>query len=210
MAALSKANCEEHSWSNQGQNSCVPRSQEDYVNQVSEKIEGRVTKKLSQELSGTENCILGALAPLDDFLMNPLVQGHSGTAPETSRNAFGTNQRTNKDDSQSDPHPEASIFHNQTSQNSGPEVAHNIVTGSHEEVTYCSPRTSSGNQKKNRSSIQPHFRSESTATIETDQILLTCSSWQTRTILQTSIKGQEKFHVARVAHHNDAHIRREV
>ena len=48
-----------------------------------------------------------------------------------------------------------------------------MVTGVHEEVTYCSPSTSSAKQKKNRSTSQPHFRSENTpATIETDQILL--------------------------------------
>ena len=47
------------------------------------------------------------------------------------------------------------------------------TTGVHEEVTYCSPSTSSGKQKKNRSASQPQFRSENTpATIEADQILL--------------------------------------
>ena len=47
------------------------------------------------------------------------------------------------------------------------------VTGIHEEGTYCSPSTSSGKQKKNRSTSQPQFRSENTpATIEADQILL--------------------------------------
>ena len=47
------------------------------------------------------------------------------------------------------------------------------MTGVHEEVTYCSPSTSSGRQKKNRSANQPQFRSENTpATIEADQILL--------------------------------------
>ena len=80
------------------------------MTQVSEKIEGRVTKKLSQEFSRTENHIIGALARVDDFLMNPLIQGHSGTAPETSRNALSTSQGTNEGDSQSDPHPEAGIF----------------------------------------------------------------------------------------------------
>ena len=48
-----------------------------------------------------------------------------------------------------------------------------ILTNSHEEVMYCSPSTSSGKQKKNRSTSQPQFRSENTpATIEVDQILL--------------------------------------
>ena len=106
------------------QNSNVPRSHENYITHVSEEIEGRVTKKLSQEFSRTENRILGTLSLLDDFLMNPLIQGHSGTAPETSRNAYGTNQGTNEDESQSDPHPEASIFRSQTTQNSGPEDGH--------------------------------------------------------------------------------------
>ena len=94
LAALSKENCEEHPRSNLAQNSNVSRSQEDYTTQVSKEIEGRVTKKLSQDFSRTENRILGALARLDDFLMNPLIQGHSGTAPETSRNVFSERMRT--------------------------------------------------------------------------------------------------------------------
>ena len=81
LAALNKETCEEHPRSNFAQNSNVPRSQEDYITQVSEGIEERVTKKLSQEFSRTENRILGALARLDDFLMNPLIQSHSGIAP---------------------------------------------------------------------------------------------------------------------------------
>ena len=81
-------------------------------------------KKLSQEFSTTKNPILGALARLDDFLMNPLLQGHSGTAPEASRNALSTNQGTNEDDSQKDPHPAAGFFHSQMMQNSGPEDGH--------------------------------------------------------------------------------------
>ena len=121
LAALNKENCEEHPRSNLAQNSNVPRSQKDYITQVSEEIEGRVTKKLSKEFSRTENRILSALTRLDDFLMNPLIQGHSGITPEMSRNAFSTNQGTNEDDSQSDPHPEAGIFGNQMTQNSGPE-----------------------------------------------------------------------------------------
>ena len=133
--------------------------------------------------------------------MNPLIQGKSGSTPVMSRNAFSTNQGTNEDDSQSDPHPEAGIFGNQTTRNSGQKDRRNmvtgvqrenfcgrdmvrgatkqignlrdLVTGVHEEVTYCSPSTYSGKQKKNRSTSQPQFRSENTpATIEADQILL--------------------------------------
>ena len=124
LTALIKENCEEHPRGNLAQNSTVPRSQEHYISQVSEEIEGRVTKKLSQEFSRTINCILGTLARLDDFLMNPLNQGHSGTAPETSWNVFSINQGTREDGSQSNPHPEAGLFNNQMTQNSGPEDVH--------------------------------------------------------------------------------------
>ena len=196
------------------QNSGAPRSQEDYITQNSVEIEGRVTKRLSKEFSRTENRILGALARLDDFLMNPLLPGHSGTAPEPTRNTKRNNQGTNEDGSQTDPHPEASLFHGQREQSSGTENDYDMVTGAtetnrnrydmatrvqresmydydmvtgateqnrnchdmteiHEEVTYCSPSTSAGKQKKNRSTSQPQFRSENTpATIEADQILL--------------------------------------
>ena len=162
-------------------NSNVPRSQEDYITQVSEEIEGRISKKLSQEFSRTENRILGALARLDDFLMNPLLQGHSGTTPETSRDVFSIDQGTNEDDSQSNRHPEAGLLtsgredrHDMaTGVQRESAVVQNMVTGVHEEVMYCSPSTSSGKQKKNRSTSQPQFGNENTpATIEADQILL--------------------------------------
>ena len=129
LAALNNENCEELPRRNLAQNSNVPRSQEDYITQVSEEIEGRVTKKLSQEFSRTENRIISALARLNDFIMNPLIQGHSGTAPETSRNAFSVNQGKIEDDSQSDPHPEAGLFNNQITQNSGQEDRQDMATG---------------------------------------------------------------------------------
>ena len=121
LAALNKENCEEHPRSNLAQNSNAPRSQEDYITQLSEEIEGRVTKRLSEEFSRTKNSNIGALARLDDFHMNPLLQGRSGTTPEPSRDALSTSQGTNEDDSQNDPHPEASLFHGQMTQNYGPE-----------------------------------------------------------------------------------------
>ena len=61
--------------------------------------------------------------------MNPLIQGKSGTTPVMSRNAFSTNQGTNEDDSQSDPHPEAGVFGNQTMRNSGQKDRRDMVTG---------------------------------------------------------------------------------
>ena len=186
LAALNRENCDEHPRSKLAQNSNVPRSLEDHITQVSEENQGGVTKKLSQDFSRTENRILGALARLDDSFMNPLIQGHSGTAPKASQNVFSISQGTNEDDSQRNSHPEAGFFDNQMTQNSGPEDRHDMVTGAtkqirnchdmtavHEEVTCCSPSTSSGKQKKHRSTSQPQFRSENTpATIEADQFLL--------------------------------------
>ena len=128
LESLNKENCEEHHRSNLAQNSITPRSQEDYITQLSEEIEGTVTKKLSQEFSKSENRILGSLSRLDDLLLNPLLQGHSGTATETSRNEYGTNQGTNEDDSQSDPHPEAGIFQSETTRNSSLEEPHDKDT----------------------------------------------------------------------------------
>ena len=58
----------------------------------------------------------------------------------------------------------------------GPEkIRHNrhMMIATQEEITCCSPSTSSGKQKKAHSTSQPQFRSENTpATIEADQILL--------------------------------------
>ena len=121
LIALNKEKCEEHPRRNLAQNLNVPRSQEDYITQIFEEIEGRVTKNC---LSWTENCILGALSRLDNLLMSPLIQDYCRNAPETSWNAFSTNQGTNEDDSQSDPHPEAGILNDQTTRNSGPEEGH--------------------------------------------------------------------------------------
>ena len=73
LAALNKENCEEHPGSNLAQSSNAPRSQEEYITQVFEEIERRVTKKLSQEFSRPYNRILGALSGLDDFLLNPII-----------------------------------------------------------------------------------------------------------------------------------------
>ena len=94
---------------------------------------------------------------------------------------FSINQGTNEDDSQGDVHPEVGLFnsgredrhHMATGVQSERELGHDMVTGVHEEVTYCSPSTSLGKQKKNRSTSEPQFHIENTpAKIEADQILL--------------------------------------
>ena len=148
LEALNREDCEEYPISNLAQKSNVPRLQEDYEIQVSWGTDGRDTKEMSQECSKTENRTLGALSGLDDFFMNPLNQVHSGNTSETSRTTYGANQGMIEDDFQKDLHPEAGIFQRQTTKNYGPEEGHDIFTGSHKEVRYCSPKTSSGKQKK--------------------------------------------------------------
>ena len=122
LAAVTREIQEENPRNGQSRNTSVPRVNEDYITQLSEEIEGRVTKKLSQEYSRTKSRILGALSKLDEFLLNQQIRTHSGTVPETFRNTNVDNQGTNEDDSQSDLHPEAGLFRSQTTQNSGPEV----------------------------------------------------------------------------------------
>ena len=60
LAAVSRETQEEHSRKGQARNTSVRRNNEKYITQVPEEIEGRVTKKLSQEFSRTESRILEA------------------------------------------------------------------------------------------------------------------------------------------------------
>ena len=106
----------EHPSSNLVQNSKVPKSQEDYITQVSEETESRVTKKLSQEFSRTENRIFRRVIPSWRLSYEPANSRLLQNPPETSQKAYGTNQ--------GDPHPETSISQNQMRQNSGLEDAH--------------------------------------------------------------------------------------
>ena len=70
LAAVAR-DTQESARNGQSQNTFVPGMTEVYITLVSEDIEGRVTKKLSQEFIWTESRILGALSKLDKFLLNP-------------------------------------------------------------------------------------------------------------------------------------------
>ena len=121
LAAVTRETQEEHPRNGPSRNTSVPRINEEYITQVSEETEGRITKKLSQEFNRIESRISDALSKLDEFLSNQQIQTHSKTVPGTFRNTNVENQGTNEDDSQSDPHPEAGIFHGHTTQNLGPK-----------------------------------------------------------------------------------------
>ena len=121
LAAVTRETQEENPRNGQSRNTSAPWINEEFITQVSEEIEGRVSKKLSQEFSRTESRILGALTKLDEFLSNQQIHTRSETVPGTFQNTNVENQGTNEDDSQSDPHPEAGIFRGQTTQNLGPK-----------------------------------------------------------------------------------------
>ena len=105
LAAVSRET-PESTRSGRAPNILDPELTQDYISQVSEEIEGRVTKKLSKEFSKTESRILGALSKLDEFLLNPQVRTCSVVAPGTSRSNNLENQGTNEDRPSDDPAPE--------------------------------------------------------------------------------------------------------
>ena len=179
------------------QNILDPELTQDCISQVSEEIEGRVTKKFSKEFSRTESRILGALSKLDEFLLNPQVRTCSVAVPGISRSSNLENQGTNEDRPSDDPGPEVEFSSPHFGAATDPHMVTGVteetrqdphmVTGftrevrqhphmameTQEEIPYCSTSTTSGKQKKARSTSQPQFRSENTpATLEADQILL--------------------------------------
>ena len=91
LAAVSRET-PESTRNSQSQNTLDPGMAQEYVYQVSEEIEGRVTKKLSKEFSRTESCILVALSKLDEFLLNSQVRTCSVAVPGTSRNNNSENR----------------------------------------------------------------------------------------------------------------------
>ena len=131
LAAVTRGTQDKNPRNGQSRNTSVPRSNEEYITQVSEEIEGRVTKNLSQEFSRTESRILGALSKLDEFLLNQQIRTHSEAVPGPFRNTNMENQGTNEDDSQSDPHPEVgpSVCQSRHPSDSDTGEAHNTMTG---------------------------------------------------------------------------------
>ena len=137
LAAVTRETQEENPRNGQSRNTSVPRINEEDITQLSEEIEGRVTKKLSQEFNRIESCISDALSKLNEFLLNQQITTHSETVPGTFRNRNAENQGTNEDNSQSDPHPEAGIFCGQNAQNSDLEDCCDMVTGVTGKIRHC-------------------------------------------------------------------------
>ena len=113
----------------QSQNALDPEMAHEYISQVSEEIEGRVTRKLSKEFSRTESHILGALSKLDEFLLNPQVRTCSVAVPETSRESHLENRQPTGDRSLNDHCPDAvcSSHHSGNLNGSELEEAHHLL-----------------------------------------------------------------------------------
>ena len=102
LAAVSRETSES-TRNSRSQNTHDPELAQDYISQVSEEIEGRVTKKLSEEFSRTESRILGALFKLDEFFLSLQVRTCSLAVPGTSRNSDSENREPTGDRSPNDP-----------------------------------------------------------------------------------------------------------
>ena len=109
LAAVSRET-QEFPRNSQLQNTTAPGFTEEYIAEVFEEIEGRVTKKMSRVSSRIECRISGALSQLDEFHLNPQVRTFSGTVPRIFRNADVENQEPSGDRFQNDPHPEVELF----------------------------------------------------------------------------------------------------
>ena len=131
LAAVSRET-PEGSGSSRGRNVLDPELTQDYISQVSEEIEGRVTKNFSKEFNKTESRILGALSKLDEFLLNPQEQ----TCPVVqgaSRNVSLKSRESHEDRSSNDPYPEVGYFPHHSGQLNSPETELNphMVTGNY-------------------------------------------------------------------------------
>ena len=146
LAAVTRETQEENPRNGQSRNTSFPRIDEEYITQVSEEIEGRVSKKLSQEFSRTKSRILGALSKLDEFFLNQQIRTHSETVPGTFRNTNVESQGTNEDDSQRDPHPEVgpSVCQSRHSIDSDTSETHDTMTGVIEQTTKDPHRVTQG------------------------------------------------------------------
>ena len=144
MAAVSRET-PEGSRGSRGQNVLDPELSQEYISQVCEEIEGRVTKELSKEFSKTESRILGALSKLDEFLLNPQVRTCSVAVQGTSGNANAENRETHGDRSSNDPYPKVGYFPHHSGQLNSPEAE----TNSHL-VTETYPHTVTGGPEKIR------------------------------------------------------------
>ena len=104
LAAVARET-QDHPRNSQSQNTSVLGITEQYITQVSEEIEDRVTRKLSQEFNKTESHILGALSNLDVIFLNPQPWTFSGAVLGTCQSNDAENRVPARDRSRMFPIP---------------------------------------------------------------------------------------------------------
>ena len=185
---------------------------QEYISQVYDEVEGRVTKKLSKDISPIESRILGALSKLDDFVLDLQVRTCSVAVPGTSRMNNLQNPEHTGDRFLDNPCPTVvfSTYHSGPLKDPEQEETYHMLTGAGEEICNhdqmvtgvqqkipnCSPGISSSKRKKARSTSQPHLCSENTpGLIEAEQILLAfqqLATSSTSAIFQNNINRNSK------------------
>ena len=142
LAAVSRGT-PKNTRNSQSQNTLHPEMAQEYIFQVSEEIEGRVTKKLSKEFSRTVSRLLGALSKLDDIPLNPQVRTCSVAVPGTSRNGDLGNRELTGDRSPNDRCPEAVLSSHRFGKLNGSELEetqHSLKFLGHQKYTVNTSR----------------------------------------------------------------------
>ena len=105
---------------------------QEFISQVSEEIEGRVTKNLSKKFSRTESRVLGALSKFDEFLLNPQVRTCFVAVAGTSRNSNSENREPNGYRSLEDHYPGVRFSSHHSGNLNSPELEeypHMVIGG---------------------------------------------------------------------------------
>ena len=148
LAAVSRET-PEGSRGSRGRNVLDPELTQHYISEVSEEIEGRVTKKLSKEFNKMGSRILGALSKLDEFLLNPQIRTCSVATHGTSRNSNSKNRETHGVRSSNDPYPEVGYFPHPCGQLNSPEA---------ETISHMVTETYPHNNRKRVVHLGYHFK----------------------------------------------------
>ena len=144
LAAFSRET-PENTRNSQSQNRLDPEMAQEYISQVAEEIEGRLTKNFSKDFSRTESGSLVALSKLDEFLLNSQFRKCSVAVPVTTKNSDSGNRQPKGDRSPGDPCLEAMISSHHSGKIKGSNVEEypHMVTRGPEEIRNC-PHTVTG------------------------------------------------------------------
>ena len=116
---------------------------------------------------------MGALSKLDELLLNRQVRTCSLAVPGTTRNNNSENLEPLGIVPLAIHVPKWCSLASGSLNGSEQKETHHMVSRVQQDTPYCSHGASPGKQKKERSTIQPEFRTEITPeTIEANQILL--------------------------------------